>query len=119
MPVRSTSSSVFRWPDLETVRAAAVEWAQTAAAARADVLRIGMWGSCARGDWGVGSDLDLVVVLASSELSWERRSVEWDTTGLPVPTDLLVYTEAEWRRLDPQSRFARTLGDETRWLFAR
>lgn len=119
MPVRSTNSSVFRWPDLEAVRAAAAEWAQAAASARADVLRVGMWGSCARGDWGVGSDLDLIVVLASSELPWERRSIEWDTTKLPVPADLLVYTEAEWQGLDPDSRFARTLREQARWLFAR
>lgn len=119
MPVRSTSSSVFRWPELETVRAAARAWAREQAGARADVLRIGMWGSAARGDWGVGSDLDLVVVLECCDLPWERRGVEWDTTSLPVPADVLVYTQEEWAALDPGSRFARVLAQEARWLFVR
>lgn len=119
MPVRSTSSSVFRWPELKAVREAAAAWAAEQASTRPDVLRIGMWGSCARGDWGVGSDLDLVVVIDESALPWERRALEWDTTTLPVPTDLLVYTQAEWRNLDPRSRFARTLREETSWLFVR
>jgi hypothetical protein len=51
---------------------------------------------------------------------FERRAVEWDTTELPVPTDLLVYTAAEWRSLADRSvGFGRTLHDEARWLWTR
>jgi hypothetical protein len=48
---------------------------------------------------------------------FERRAADWDLTGLPVPTDALVYTEEEWRRLDPASRFARTLAQEVVWVW--
>ena len=76
---------------------------------------IGIFGSYARGDWGEGSDLDLVVVVKRSTLAFERRAVEWDTTKLPVPADLLVYTTAEWQSLG--GRFRDTLEKETVWVY--
>lgn len=47
-----------------------------------------------------------------------RRSLRWDVGGLPVPAELLVYTKAEWSRLEAEGgRFARTLARETVWVF--
>lgn len=34
----------------------------------------------ARGDWGVGSDVDLVAVVAAAESPFEHRALEWDLT---------------------------------------
>ncbi len=115
MPVRSLNSSVFRWPDGKAVDDAARHWAAEESRNRKGVLRIGYFGSYARGDWGVGSDLDLVVVVKSSTLAFERRAVEWDTTKLPVPADLLVYTNGEWQSL--AGRFRDTLEKETVWVY--
>jgi predicted nucleotidyltransferase len=84
------------------------------------VLRIGYFGSYARGSASVGSDLDLVAVVTDSGDRFERRAVTWDTTSLLVPADLLVYTEAEWNRLLPNGHgLGRTLHEDTRWLFVR
>lgn len=117
MPVRSLSSSVLKWPDERTVRRALADWTEAAVSRRDDVLRVGYFGSYARGDWGVGSDLDLIVVVTDSAQPFERRSRQWDTTGLPVPADLLVYTAEEWQSLDRQTRFGRTLAAEAVWLY--
>ena len=120
MPVRSLNSSVLRWPDRDTVDAAARAWAAQVAAGRGDVERIGYFGSYARGDWGVGSDLDVVAVVARSELPFERRPVEWRPEQLPVPADLLVYTADEWQAIAATgSRFARVLSQEVVWVFER
>ena len=118
MPVRSSNSSVVIWPDRSVVDRAVRRWAAKAAT-RLEVVRIGYFGSYARGDWGPGSDLDLIVVVESSQVPFNRRTVDWDTAELPVPTDVLVYTLEEWRRLDPDSRFAATLQNETVWVFER
>ena len=85
MPVRSLSSSVMRWPDARVVDKGVRGWAQEAIRQHEGVLWLGYFGSYARGDWGPGSDLDLVVVIERSDLPFQRRPVEWDTTGLPVP----------------------------------
>lgn len=116
MPVRSSSSSVLRWPDAGTVREAVTRWGRALAAEHEEILRIGYFGSYARGDAGVGSDLDVVMVVVDSDEPWERRASRWDTTSLPVPVDLIVYTRQEWVDLDRDSRFGRMLTDETRWV---
>ncbi len=117
MPVRSLNSSVLKWPDHGQVDGAVRAWAARVAQAHDELLRAGYFGSYARDDWGVGSDIDLVLVLRASDKPFERRALDFDATGLPVPAELLVYTQAEWRRLmEEAGRFARTLAAETVWV---
>jgi predicted nucleotidyltransferase len=68
------------------------------------VTAVGYFGSYARGDWGVGSDLGVVVIVDDSPEPFERRAARWDATGLPVPADVLVYTRAEWETLSARPR---------------
>lgn len=119
MPVRSLSSSVLKWPDKEAVDSAVRRWAQRMAVERKDILQIGYFGSYARGNWGVGSDLDLIIIVESSSEPMERRAVKWDTTDLPVPADLLVYTEDEWQKMRLQGRFGRTVMREAVWVYRK
>ncbi|MGB5135006.1 MAG: nucleotidyltransferase domain-containing protein [Prochlorococcaceae cyanobacterium] len=77
--------AVLRWPSSEAV---------------------GVFGSYGRGDAGVGSDLDLLLIL--------RR---WDTSPLPLATDLLVYSRAEWESLSQWNpKLADVLARDVRWL---
>ncbi|MEW6772267.1 MAG: nucleotidyltransferase domain-containing protein [Bacillota bacterium] len=120
MPVRSLSLSVFRWPDARTVEEAVRLWAEKVAAARPEVLHVGYFGSYARGDWGVGSDLDLIMIVEDSPLPFTRRAAEWDVTDLPVPADLLVYTLDEWELLKRRKgRFYQTVMREAVWIYRR
>ncbi len=116
MPVRSLNSSVLKWPDAQTVERALHRWMEKVVRRRTDVTRIGYFGSYARGDWGVGSDLDLIIVLDHSEQPFTRRSVEWDTAELPVPVDVLVYTEEEWRSLNQERR---QVSQAVKWVYQR
>jgi hypothetical protein len=117
MPVRSLHTSVLRWPDRRAVERGVAAWADREAPRHPGLLRLGYFGSYARGDAGVGSDLDLVAVVESSPDPFERRALGWELGSLPVPAELLVYTREEWERLQRQdSRFARTLLHEARWL---
>ncbi len=113
MPVRSLNSSVLRWPDAHTVARAVRRWAEHAACKHPEVRRIGYFGSYARGDWGVGSDLDIIVIVESSSESFERRAACWDTSELPVPADLLIYTLAEWENSPWRPR----LQGEIVWIY--
>ncbi len=74
MPVRSLRSSVLRWPSRSEVDRAVRRWVAAAGRDRPEVLRIGYFGSYARGDWGVGSDLDLLVIVTEAEEAFEKRS---------------------------------------------
>lgn len=119
MPTRSLSSVVLKWPDRQSVDQAVRRWAADVVQQRQDVVRIGYFGSYARGDWGVGSDVDLIIVVASSDQPFLRRAATWDMIELPVPADLLVYTEEEWHMLRQRGRFPHTVMAETVWVHLR
>ena len=117
MPVRSLSSSVLRWPDGRTVLAAARQWARDLADRAPDVLAVGCFGSYARGDAGVGSDLDLVVIVDREQGAVDPRDEAWAVEHLPVPAERLVYTARQWGELrQGNSRFYRALLREALWL---
>ncbi len=117
MPVRSLSSPVLRWPDAASVRSALLAWAEREAPRHPGLLRLGYFGSYARGDWGVGSDLDLIAVVEGSASPFERRALEWETSMLPVPAELVIYTREEWERLSCEGgRFFRSVDREAVWL---
>jgi predicted nucleotidyltransferase len=114
------NSPLLKWPDRQTVLDSARAWAGAAGATVSELLKVGVFGSYARGDWGVGSDLDLVVIVSRAAAPRLERASAWDTTTLPVPVDLLVYTSEEWQALlDTHSRFSRTARQEVRWLWER
>jgi predicted nucleotidyltransferase len=120
MPLRSLRSSVLKWPDRETVLAAARAWATLEAGKHPEALAIGCFGSYARGNWGVGSDLDLLAIVSHCAEPFERRALGWKVEDLPVPAEILIYTIEEWERLSGEkSRFARVLKEDTQWLWSR
>lgn len=89
MPVRSLRSSTLRWPRRDEVFSALEAWVSTLEVR--GLLAVGVFGSYARGDWGVGSDLDLLIVLNSSALPFKRHMALLPLESLPVPAEALVY----------------------------
>ena len=62
MPVRSFNSSVLKWPNREEVNRAVRRWAATFVKKRPEILRLGYFGSYARGLASPDSDVDLLVI---------------------------------------------------------
>jgi predicted nucleotidyltransferase len=92
-------------------------WAEEQVRRRPELLRLGYFGSYARGDWGVGSDLDMIAIVPTSPEPFASRANGWPTEELPVPVDLLVYTEEEWERMRREGgRFSRTVEAEAVWV---
>lgn len=119
MPVRSFSSPVLKWPKAEEVHRALRDWARLESHNRPELLRVGYIGSYARGRWGVGSDLDVVLILEHSPRPWIERGRDWDLSSLPVPTDVLIYTASEFERKAAETnRFSRELAEAV-WVWQR
>lgn len=117
MPVRSLRSSVLRWSTKAEVDAAIRAWAADLAARDRNIVAVGYFGSYARGDWGPGSDVDIVMLLRESPTPFIGRIPPGDACLLPVPADVLAYTIAEWATLRARGgRFAQTLASETCWV---
>ena len=74
-------------------------WARDLRARRLEVVRVFCTGSAARGDYGVGSDIDVVVIVARAPDSPVERRRLYEPEALPVPADLWVYTTDEWDSL--------------------
>ncbi len=118
MPVRSLSSSIIVWPKSDEVVKALKDWISTQAKRHSHLMAVGYFGSYSRGDWGVGSDLDVVVVFENARQSPDKRIPESRT--LPVPVDFFVYTLDEWETLIKRNnRFARMLRSEAKWVYRR
>ena len=66
----------------------------------------------ARGAWC----LDIILLVEGSDDLFESRSARWNTTGLPVPADVPVYTREEWDRLSRTRTFHRMVMREPAWV---
>lgn len=120
MPVKSLNSCVFRWPDAGQINKAVCAWASRIAQAHPELIKLGYFGSYARNAWGVGSDLDLIAIVTQSDKPFHQRMRGWKLCDLPVPADMLIYTETEWHALLQQGgRFARTVANEAVWVYHR
>lgn len=117
MPVRSLNSHVLKWPERAEVDAAVRALAARLAACHPQLLRFGYFGSYARGDWGPGSDVDLVAVVQRAHRPFEARPIDFDLVKLPVPAELLVYTLDEWQAAPASDPFRHCLEKETVWVF--
>jgi len=112
MPVRSLRSSTLRWPRRDEVFSALEAWVSTLEIP--GLLAVGVFGSYARGDYGVGSDLDLLIVLNSRAIPFERRMALLPLESLPVLAEALVYALEKWcalpRGCPPRPSSARWCG---------
>lgn len=118
MPMRSLRSSVLKWPDRHAVDEGLAAWVAREGPRHRGLLHLGLFGSYARGDAGVGSDIDLIAILEESSVPAGQRACDWDLLSLPLPAEILVYTREEWELLQHQGgRFASTLRREARWLW--
>jgi predicted nucleotidyltransferase len=113
MPVRSLNSSILKWPNKKEVLSYLKIWAKKIKNKKPEIIKIGYFGSYAKNNYGVGSDLDLVIILKETNIPFIYRAKEFDTTSLPTCVDVLIYTEKEWEKLS--SSFKKYVI----WLFSK
>jgi len=95
-------------------------WAVQVAAEHPGLERVGLFGSYGRGDAGVGSDLDLLLIDAGSSGPQHQRLLAWPLAELPLSCDALVLTPSEHADLLASgSAMATALRRDSRWLWQR
>lgn len=122
MPVRLLTQSLLRWPEPAVVLEAVTAWAVGQSNQQPGLERVGVYGSYGRGDAGVGSDLDLVLIDRSATGPASERFRRWPFETLPLSCDALILTPKEWDQLmlDPATTaMAKTLEHDCRWLWIR
>ncbi len=116
MPNRSLNLFVLKWPKKNEVILSFSNWAKAILKTREDVVKIGYFGSYARGNWGVGSDLDVIIILKNCELPFELRGKDFDTRPIPVPVDLFIYTDEEFKRMLETNGFLKSIEKDIVWI---
>jgi predicted nucleotidyltransferase len=102
---------LHRWRDEHRAELAAETERLTRAAIGLGAQQVVLFGSVARGQAGLTSDLDLLIVWDTS-LDFVERSAEVYRRLQPtVAADLLVYTPAEMTRLQGQPFLRRALAE--------
>lgn len=91
------NSAEARFVDKDKVMDLAGKTARQIAQRHPGVLRILLFGSFARGDYGVRSDLDLLIIVKKSAESQPERIQRFLEHAPAYPTDMLVYTDEELR----------------------
>jgi hypothetical protein len=127
MPVRLLTQSLLRWPEPEVVLEAVQHWAGLQSQRCPSLEKVGVYGSYGRGDAGVGSDLDLLLIDADAAGTQSSRFRRWPFEELPLSCDALVLTPVELDQLldpclveDPAAAaMAHALRSECRWIWQR
>ena len=96
---RSTGSVTVIYLDREAVIEKTRAAVAVLARERAEIERVVLFGSMARGDAVPGSDVDLLMVLLESRFPFLDRSVEYKPKGIPVGVDVFAYTEDEIQKM--------------------
>lgn len=95
-----------RFVDREAILGRARDAARRIASRHPEVRRVLLFGSFARGDHGVRSDLDLFIIVNHSDKPLPDRVVDFLEDASDYPTDILIYTEDELQaRLSEGNRF--------------
>ncbi|HEX2252124.1 MAG TPA: nucleotidyltransferase domain-containing protein [Thermoanaerobaculia bacterium] len=76
-----------------------------------------LFGSLARNDHAPGSDADLLVVIPETAVPFRDRDRLLPDLHLPIPAQILVYTESELQHLEAEGHpLVRRALAEGRWL---
>ena len=118
MPRKSSHSVRHDAVPLDRVLAAAATWVKQLKQDRPEVVRVGYYGSYARGDYVPGSDFDVLVEVRSSDIARLRdRNAAYLPESFPVGVELFVYTTQELERLRTEgSAFITAIDREMRSL---
>jgi len=79
-----------------------------------------LFGSCARGDFHEGSDIDLMVVMETDERFLDRIGRVQEVIDSSLPVQAVVYTPAEFEEmLRRRNSFVTQAAEEGRVLYER
>ena len=119
MPAKSLNSRAIVWPKKDEVISAFKKWAEKLPP---DFKKVGYFGSYSKGNWGPGSDIDIILVVQKEnkkKLSIDERvelARKIDASELPVPADIFIYTEEELEKLKDSPMWRKILSSEVVWI---
>lgn len=119
MQKKSLNFYKIKWFEKKDIENALKKWANKILSQHKNILKIGYFGSYAKGNWNVGSDIDILIIVESSSEPFYKRSLLFDTLELPIPADLFVYTESELIQLKDSKFVKEVVKEEVIWIYKK
>jgi len=82
-------------------------------------LRIVLFGSLAKGEVDVRSDLDLLVIMPPAKSGKEWSRLIYDTVERGVDSDIVVYNQEEFAEMIPASSFLRDVMESGKVVYEK
>ena len=100
---RSLNSVIIKSIERKRVESEVAKYVSDLCAHHPEIVRVIWFGSWVTGLPSPGSDVDLCLILSSSNRRPRDRASEYLPVGFPVGIDLLVYTQEEFDQLPQRS----------------
>ena len=97
------STVIIKSIDRQQIQQAVTDYAAQLRQAHPEVKRVIWFGSWVSGLPSPGSDVDLCLILSSSDKPFRDRISEYLPLGFPVGVDLFAYKQDEFERLQVSS----------------
>lgn len=110
--------SATQWPSAQEIGDAVAAWAQESASQDTGLARVGFVAAFNPDGSPQEGHLDVVLLVDQTETPLAERSAEWDLGAVPVPTQALVFTVAEWEEvMESDTWLSRKLSKGTQWVW--
>jgi predicted nucleotidyltransferase len=93
----------IKFTDPQRIRKAVIDYAFRLRSTHQEIKRIIWFGSWVTGLPSAGSDVDLCLIISSSDKPLRERIVDYLPVGFPVGIELFAYTESEFEQLKTTS----------------
>lgn len=120
MQMKSSDSVKVTYLDKPAIMKAIAALAEELPERHPEIEKICLFGSFARNEAVPGSDVDILVVLASSDLPFRDRMGKYMPSSFPVGIDIFPYTRTEIETmLKAGNHFLKSATQDSILLFAR
>ena len=120
MQTKSSDSVKIKYLDKSAIMNAITHLVEDLSQKYPEIEEIHLFGSLARDEAVPGSDVDILVVLADSDLPFRDRIEKYMPSSFPVGIDILPYTRSEMAlMLDQGNHFLKSAVEDSVILFTR
>jgi predicted nucleotidyltransferase len=121
MPKTSSNSVKKKSEPKSKIIAELTQWAGKIALSCPEIKRIGYFGSYARGDYTPSSDLDIIIIIKSSNKVFFKRADDYVVDNISAGCEVFVFTEEEIKRRVHRYRngWIDTILRETEWIYEK
>ena len=120
MQTKSSHSVRIRYLDKPAIMEAISQLVEELSQKHPEIEKIYLFGSFARGEAVPGSDVDILVVLTDSDLSFGDRMKGYMPSSFPAPLEIFPYTRSEMETmLGEGNHFLRSAQQDSILLFER